>query len=70
MQTIMTPNNASFHDIIDVTVADDNIRFALKNRPDQARNILSFILAISIGVDDNIRAGLQASIQARVEDLG
>jgi hypothetical protein len=47
-----------------VAIADDDVRLATEQRGDQARNFARRILVVGVGIDDEVRAGLERGIDA------
>ena len=54
----------------DAAVTDHDIGTALDDRRDDGRDILARILAVGVGVDDNVGPGAQRGVEPRLEGGG
>ncbi len=54
----------------DATVADDDIRFTRGDRRDQRLDVVAMILAVGIGVDDDVSTRRERRVEARLKGGG
>ena len=57
-------------DLGNVSIADDDVRFAFQQRLEQRRDLAARILVVGVGIDDEVGAALERCVDAGGEGSG
>jgi hypothetical protein len=54
-------------DRLHLAIADDHVRLAAQDRPDQLGDVATLVLVVSVGVDDHVGPQLEAGVKPGLE---